>query len=71
MLVLLKYLFYFLLYGVVWFFIFSIPVNNNDSLFLVLQKTVKSSSEKEQNEKTKNEIHKDQVIDALSKAFKP
>jgi len=71
MIVLLKFVSYFLLYGLIWFFIFSIPVSNDESLFIVLQKTLKTNSGGERNERTKNEIHKDKVIDALTKAFKP
>lgn len=71
MLSLLKVIFVFLLYGIVWFLIFSIPIGRYDSIFLALQRTIKISTAQERSEKTKNEIHKDQVIDALTKAFKP
>ncbi|MES2614844.1 MAG: hypothetical protein V4591_05465 [Bdellovibrionota bacterium] len=66
-----KFLFVFIVYGVVWFFVFSIPINKNENIFLVVQKVLSLSSVQEKKEKTKNEIHKEQVIDALTNAFKP
>ena len=67
---LLKILLKFGLYGVAWFFVFCIPVGDNENLFTVIHKGIVESSKKEQKQKTKNKIHREAVIDALSNAFK-
>ncbi len=65
-----RFLLIFMMYGLAWFFIFSVQVNKEENIFLVLQKTLNLEAVREKNERTKNTIHKEQVIDALSKAFK-
>jgi len=67
----LKFIFFFLLYGLVWFFLFSIPISKDNNVFLVLQKSLNLKLDLEKNEKTKKEINKERVIDAITNAFKP
>lgn len=72
MLKLMKFLFFFLLYGTIWFFIFSIPLNKEGDLFLALKNTLNYTPAKEKNEnKNRKEINREKVIDALTNAFKP
>lgn len=66
-----KFIFIFLIYGVVWFFIFSIPTSDTNTIYLSMQKALNLNKDPEKTEKQKNAIQKDQVIDALSKAFAP
>ena len=73
MLGLFKFFCYFLLYGLAWFFIFSIPVDPNSNVLLSVQKMLNmSSAQKPKNTKiNKKEIQQQKVIDALTHAFKP
>lgn len=65
----LKFFLFFTIYGVVWFFILSIPFGKNQNLFIFLQKELKMFPEDFTKDTLKHEINKDKVIDALSKAF--
>lgn len=64
-----KYLFLFLLYGVIWFFIYSIPLSKNSNILLALQRELNMNKVEEEKDKPKKAIDREQVIDALTKAF--
>ncbi len=66
-----KFIMIFLMYGVLWFGLFSITVNNTDNVFVVLQKALKLIGGKEALERTEKPIQSQKVIDALTNAFKP
>lgn len=66
-----KFLVYFLIYGAVWFGIFSISTNQNENIFIFITKTLQAVRFKEINEKTERPINSERVIDALTNAFKP
>jgi hypothetical protein len=66
----LKFFFIFILCGVVWFIIFSIPVAESESIFVVLQKTLNTSPSDEDDSAIKKELNKEKIVDALTKAFK-
>ncbi len=55
-------------YGIIWFMIFSIPVGNTP-MYAFLLKQFKTESDSSDSEK-KDGIKKEEVIDALEKAFK-
>jgi hypothetical protein len=63
---LLKYVFLFFVFGLIWFMIFSIKFSKNATIFLVLQRELNTEPNKGDNA-SKKEI--DRVIDAISKAF--
>ena len=63
----LKFLFIFFIYGLTWFVVFSIPIEKKP-IFIVLQDWINSGSDEEKL-RSKKEIDRKSVIDALSKAF--
>ena len=65
-----KYFFIFIMLGVIWFFIFSIQVSKNKTIFLVVQKEMNMLPEEEEDTGNKKAIDREKVIDALSKAFR-
>ncbi|BBH53389.1 hypothetical protein [Fluviispira sanaruensis] len=71
MLTFLKYLGLFLLFGFIWFFIYSIPVNKTTNLLFVLQRELNMQSKVEEvdTQGNKKAIDREKVIDALTKAF--
>lgn len=64
-----KYLSLFIVFGIIWFMIFSIQVSKTRSIFVVLQKELKMQPEDENELGNKKEIDREKVIDAISKAF--
>ncbi len=65
-----KFALFFFLNGIIWFFLFSIPIlGKENNLFIILSSALKSASYKTQNSSTK-EINPKQVIDAITNAFK-
>lgn len=67
-----KFIFLFLFYGIVWFFIYAIPTSANDNVFMILQRSLKSlEDDNHKSNKRKKEINREEVIDALTKAFEP
>jgi hypothetical protein len=68
---LIKYTIHFLLYGLVWFILYSLPIFSGESLLITIQKAVKFGPDEEKPKRLEKDINHDEVIDALSKAFKP
>ncbi len=65
-----KYFIIFIIFGVIWFMIFSIQVSKSTSMFLALQKELKMLPPEEADELgNKKAIDREKVIDAISKAF--
>ncbi|RDB36448.1 MAG: hypothetical protein DCC88_04785 [Spirobacillus cienkowskii] len=65
---LLKYVFLFFVFGLIWFMIFSIKVSKNATIFLVLQRELNTEPSRGDSA-NKKEIDRDRVIYAISKAF--
>ncbi|WP_186644935.1 hypothetical protein [Fluviispira vulneris] len=70
MLTFFKYLGLFILFGFIWFFIFSIPVDRTSNLLLAMQKELNMRGKVEEvDQSNKKAIDREKVIDALTKAF--
>lgn len=66
-----KYFSIFIIFGIIWFMIFSIQVSKSTTIFLALQKQLKMVSDDNEDELgNKKAIDREKVIDAISKAFK-
>ena len=65
-----KYLSLFIVFGIIWFMIFSIQVSKSTTVFLALQKELKMVPEEDEDDLgSKKAIDREKVIDAISKAF--
>ena len=65
-----KYLFLFVVFGIIWFLIFSIQISKNSNIFLVLQKEFRMTVDDDDDSGgNKKPIDRQKVIDAISKAF--
>lgn len=64
-----KYFSLFVVFGVIWFMIFSIQVSKTTTIFVALQKQLKMESAEEDDLGDKKTIDREKVIDAISKAF--
>ncbi|KAB8033308.1 hypothetical protein [Fluviispira multicolorata] len=70
MLTFFKYLSLFILFGIIWFFIFSIPVNKSTNLLLAMQKELNMQGKLDDTDQSnKKAIDRERVIDAMTKAF--
>jgi hypothetical protein len=66
---LLKYLSLFIVFGIIWFMIFSIQISKNTTIFVALQKELNMEPPEENELGNKKAIDREKVIDAISKAF--